>query len=148
MQRPASPEGVFRPNSAGFYATIAAFLTLCAVAGNAILADRANDVVWFFVVAASCTTTLALASVRITVASSRILVSCLGVSRVFPTALIDPRRFDDFAELGMFQLSLRNGHFVLIPRAAFADSAPFTAIEAVLMISGEPNSDDHRSARP
>jgi hypothetical protein len=147
MQRPAAHEGVFRPNSAGFYATIGAFLTLCVVAGNAIWADRASGVVWLLVVAVSCILTFALASVRISVAPSRILVSCLGVSRVFPTALIDPRRCDDFAQLGMFQLALRNGHFVLIPRAAFADAALFTAIETVLTISAAPNLDGNRSVQ-
>ena len=140
MQRPSPHRHVYRPNSTGFYATIAAFCVLSCVAGNAMFADRGNDVVWLFVVAISSIITPALATVRITVMSSRISLSSLGTSRVFPTALIDARRFHDFSEMGMFQLALQTGHFILIPRAAFADAAPFSAIESVARISAASNS--------
>ncbi len=59
--------------------------------------------------------------------------------------LIDRLRFNDFADQGMFQLSLRNGHFVMLPRSAFADATPFAAIEAASAIAAASNLDTNKS---
>ncbi len=45
----------------------------------------------------------------------------------------------------MFQLSLRNGHFVMLPRSAFADATPFAAIEAASAIAAASNLDTNKS---
>jgi hypothetical protein len=128
----------FRPNSIGYYATIAAFCTLGGLAGRVALIDRHQGASWLLVAVISATIALALASVRITVAPHQIAVFCLGASRAFPVPQIDRRRFDELVPLNLFRLSLRNGRFVLIPRAAFATDAPFAAIEAVAAVA--PNS--------
>ncbi len=129
----------------GYYMTIAAFCALSGAARSTIRTDRANGLAWLLVAVMSCIIALALAAVRITVTSNRIVIFCLGVPRVFPTMLIDRRRFNDFADQCMFQLSLRNGHFVMLPRSAFADATPFAAIEAASAIAAASNLDTNKS---
>jgi hypothetical protein len=85
-------------------------------------------VFWSFVALTSFATVYALISARLLVTPDQIIVSSFGVSRTLPVAEIDSRRFDELAYLGLFQLSLHNGQFIVVPSSAFADGAPFTAI--------------------
>ena len=87
----------------------------------------------------------ALISTRLVVTPDRVVISCLGASRVFPATQIDSRRFDDLVFLGFFQLALRDGQFVLVPRFAFADTAIFNAIKAASARAHASNSSSPRS---
>ncbi len=68
----------------GYYMTIDAFCALSGAAGSTIRTDRANGVAWLLVAVMSCIIALALASVRITVTSNRIVISALACHAFFP----------------------------------------------------------------
>jgi hypothetical protein len=67
-----------------------------------------------------------------------------GLARTFPVDQIDPIRCNQLAFMDLFQISLHNGRFLLIPREAFSDAAPFAAIDALIAKSApiSPEQDD------
>ena len=147
MTLPSNPVGSqqFRPNSLGYYATMAAFFILGGLAAAEATIDHHNSVIWLIVASISCIAAFALMSTRLVVAPDQVVISCLGASRVFPATQIDSRRFDDLVFLGFFQLALRDGQFVLVPRFAFADTAIFSAIKAASARAHASNSSSPRS---
>ena len=60
---------------------------------------------------------------------SRVL---FGFARTFPADQIDPVRCNELAFMDLFQLSLHDGRFMLIPRKAFSDTTPFAAIDTLI----------------
>jgi hypothetical protein len=122
----------FRPDSHGVLVAqgVAAFLAIAG--GLAAFSGSPPSYPWIGLALVSLAAALALRSVRLVVTSDSVIVRLPGLARTFPVDQIDPIRCNELAFMDLFQISLHDGRFMLIPRQAFADAAPFAAIDAVI----------------
>jgi hypothetical protein len=122
----------FRPNSHAFLAVPGAAAILAIASGLAALSGSSPAQLWIGLVLASLTAVLALRSLRLIVTPDSVMLRLFGFARTFPADQIDPVRCNELAFMDLFQISLHDGRFMLIPRKAFSDAAPFAAIDAVI----------------
>jgi hypothetical protein len=87
---------------------------------------------WTGLALVSLAAVLALRSLRLIVTPDSVILRLFGFARTFPVEQIDPIRANELAFMDVFQISLHNGRFMVIPRKAFSDAAPFAAIDAVI----------------
>jgi hypothetical protein len=122
----------FRPDSHGFLVAQGIVALLGIAGGLAALSGSPPMYLWICLALVSLTAALALRSVRLVVTADSIILGLPGLARTFPVDQIDPIRSNELAFMDLFQISLHNGRFMLIPRKAFSDVAPFAAMEALI----------------
>ena len=122
---------LFRPNGRGYKAVRDASLTLGIAAGIAAGAGYQPPILWICAALLLLVTGVALLSAKLIVGPDLVSLRIFGTTVDFPAAEIERDRFDELAFMNFFQLSLSDGPFVLIPHAAFADTAAFDAIVAL-----------------
>jgi hypothetical protein len=122
----------FRPDGHGFLLAQGAAALLGIAGGLAALSGSPPTDLWIGLAVVSLTAALALRSVRLVVTSDSVILRLPGLARTFPVDQIDPIRCNELAFMDLFQISLHNGRFMLIPRKAFSDVAPFAAMEALI----------------
>lgn len=122
---------LFRPNGRGYKAVRDASLTLGIAAGIAAGAGYQPPILWICAALLLLVTGVALMSAKLIVGPDLVSLRILGMTVDFPAAQIERDRFDELAFMNFFQLSLSDGPFVLIPHAAFADTAAFDTIVAL-----------------
>jgi hypothetical protein len=136
----------FRPDSHGFLVAQGVAALLGIAGGLAALSGSPPTYPWICLALVSLTAALALRSVRLVVTSDSVILRLPGLARTFPVDQIDPIRCNELAFMDLFQISLHNGRFLLIPRKAFSDVAPFAAMDALISksapISSEQNDMD------
>jgi hypothetical protein len=121
----------FRPDSHAFLAVQGAAATLGIACGLAALSGSL-PLLWTGLALVSLAAVLALRSLRLIVTPDSVILRLFGFARTFPVEQIDPIRANELAFMDVFQISLHNGRFMVIPRKAFSDAAPFAAIDAVI----------------
>ena len=122
----------FRPDSRGFLMTQGAIASLGIAGWLTASSGSPSAYLWVCLALASLATLLALRSIRLLVTSDNIVLRLCGFTRTYPINQIDSIRLNELAFLDLFQISLHNGGFMLIPRKAFTDSAPFAAMDALI----------------
>jgi hypothetical protein len=120
---------LFRPDSRSYKAVRDATLTLGVVAGIAACAGYQPLMLW--IGAALLVVGVALVSAKLIVGPDRVSFEIFGISFIFPAAEIERDRFGELAFMNFFQVSMPDGRFLLLPHAAFSDTAPFDAIVAL-----------------
>lgn len=135
----------FRPDSHGFLVVQGVAALLGIAGGLAALSGSPPTYLWIGLAVVSLTAALALRSVRLVVTSDSIILRLPGLARTFPVDQIDPIRSNELAFMDLFQISLHNGRFMLIPRKAFSDGAPFAAMEALISTSAPKRRDQTNS---
>ena len=130
---PDRPRGIllFRPNGRGYKAVRDASLTLGVAAAIAAAAGYQPASLWICAAFLLLVTGVALLSAKLIVGPDLVSLRIFGTTVDFPAAEIERDRFDELAFMNFFQLSLSGGPFVLIPHAAFSDTAAFDAIAAL-----------------
>lgn len=122
----------FRPDSHGFLVAQGVAALLGIAGGLAALSGFPPTHLWICLALVSLTAALAPRSVRLVVTPDSVILRLPGFARTFPVDQIDPIRCNQLAFMDLFQISLHNGRFMLIPRKAFSDVAPFTAMDALI----------------
>jgi hypothetical protein len=120
---------MFRPNSRGYRVTRDAVLMFGIAAGVATYAEP--SLLWICAALLLFGIGLALVSARLMVGPDGVALKVFWMTVAFPAGEIERDRFDELAFMDLFQVSLRNGRFMLIPRWAFADTMLFDAIVAL-----------------
>lgn len=122
---------LFRPDGRGYKVVRDAALALCVVSGIAACAGYQPSILWIGGTLLLLGVGFALVSAKVIVGPDRVSFEIFEISASFPAAEIERDRFDEMAFMNFFQISMPDGRFLLIPRAAFSDSAPFEAIVAL-----------------
>jgi len=122
----------FRPDSYGFLVAQGVAALLGIAGGLAALSGSPPTYPWICLAVISLTAALALRSVRLVVTSDSVILRLPGLARTFPVDQINPIRSNELAFMDLFQISLHDGGFMLIPRKAFSDEAPFAAMDALI----------------
>jgi hypothetical protein len=121
-----------RPDSHGFLVAQGVAVVLGIASGLAALSGSPPTYLWICLALVSLTAALALRSVRLVVTPDSVILRLPGFARTFPVDQIDPIRSNQLAFMDLFQISLHNGRFMLVPRKAFSDVAPFAAMDALI----------------
>src|SRR5258708_6993342 len=124
MPEDAAAAREFRPNSHAFLAVPGAAAILAIASGLAALSGSSPAQLWIGLVLASLTAVLALRSLRLIVTPDSVMLRLFGFARTFPADQIDPVRCNELAFMDLFQISLHDRRFMLIPRKAFSDTTP------------------------
>jgi len=122
----------FRPDSHGVLVAQGVAALLGIAGGQAALSGSPPTYPWIGLAPVSLTAALALRSVRLVVMSDSAILRLPGLVRTFPVDQIDPIRCNELALMDLFQIPLHNGRFMLIPRKAFSDVAPYAAMDALI----------------
>jgi hypothetical protein len=133
----------FRPDSHGFLVAQGVAALLGIAGGLAALSGSPATYLWTCLALVSLTAALTLRSVRLVVTSDSVILRLPGLARTFPVDQVDPIRCNQLAFMDLFQISLHNGRFLLIPRKAFSDAAPFAAMDALIAKSAPTSSEQN-----
>jgi hypothetical protein len=128
---PSCGTSVFRPDGRSYRAVRDTTLGLGTVAGIAACAGYQPSALWILAALLLLVAGFALVSVKLIVGPDRVSFGIFAMTMDFPAAEIERDRIDELAFMNFFQLSLSDGPFVLIPHAAFADTAAFDTIVAL-----------------
>jgi hypothetical protein len=122
---------LFRPDGRGYKAVRDATLALgCAMVITAC-AGAQPSILWVGAAVLLLAVGFALVSAKLIVGPDCVAFEIFGMPAVFPVDEIERDRFDELACMNFFQVSTRDGRFLLIPHGAFCDTAPFDAIVAL-----------------
>ncbi|UPJ44120.1 hypothetical protein IVB40_08760 [Bradyrhizobium sp. 40] len=119
----------FKPDSWLFFSVRAGFALFGAVAALSAAGQAQEAWLWILAALLASAISFVLSTIAVTTEVHSLTFSLLGMRRRIQIDKIDRARFDELDFLGMFQIATLEGHFMLVPRAAFSDSAIFDTIE-------------------